>query len=957
MSADELHAEAAQTGDMRRYARLLRYLRPHLGWFLLAVVGFLLAAGGEAYFARLLGDIVDAFESPAAHHVWLFPALMLAAAAVRAVGAVVGDFLMSRISFRIVHVIRHELFARLVTLPSAFFDRSAQGALVSRLTYNTAQLRDTVTDAVKIVIQDGGKVIVLLAFMLYANWLLTLIFLAVAPVVGSIVRYASRRFRRISRRIQRSMGDVTQIASETVSGYRVMRTFGGEPYERDRFVAASERNRRQNLKMAATKAVSTQTIQLLVAVALALLVGFLFQPDLATGMSAGDLIAYLGYAGLLANPIKKLSEVNARLQRGLAAAEDVFWQLDQTPEADTGERTVERAEGRIEFRNVSFRYEEAGRDALEGVSFTLEPGETVALVGRSGAGKSTLASLIARFYDATDGTILLDGAPVEDYTLASLRAQIALVTQDVTLFNDTLRRNIAYGRLARASDDEIDRAVHGAHVDQFVDDLSAGLDTVLGDDGVLLSGGQRQRVAIARALLKDAPILILDEATSALDPESERHIRDALDAAMRGRTTLVIAHRLSTIENADRIVVLAEGRVAEIGRHAELIAAGGAYAQLYRSQFANGDEAEPPAPPAAPGPAVREPTVPPRTALERSWYGRRWWTMLLRPLATLFAAVVGYRRRRFRAGRAATWRAPVPVVVVGNVTVGGTGKSPLVIWLANWLRAQGASPGVVLRGYRRRRRPRVRYPLLVTAGTAASRAGDEAVMIARATGAPVVVAPDRVAAVRHLLDRTSCDVVLCDDGLQHYALERDLEIAVLDGDRGVGNGCCLPAGPLREPVSRLADVDLVIANGAATGLAAPEHTMAVRPVAFRNLASGATVAPRRFAEDVTNAAGGAVYAVSAIGNPARFHRTLAELGLAPVERSFPDHHAFVEADFAVPEAVPEGACVVMTEKDAARIAELPNVSDGWWALEVAMEPDADFQAAVAEALRSRGVDV
>ena len=953
MSADALPADAPQTGDMRRYARLLRYLRPHLGWFLLAVVGFLLAAGGEAYFARLLGDIVDAFESPAMHHVWLFPVLMLAAAAVRAVGAVVGDFLMSRISFRIVHVIRHELFARLVTLPSAFFDRSAQGALVSRLTYNTAQLRDTVTDAVKIVIQDGGKVLVLLAFMLYANWMLTLIFLAVAPVVGSIVRYASRRFRRISRGVQRSMGDVTRIASETVSGYRVMRTFGGESYERDRFVAASERNRRQNLKMAATKAVSTQTIQLLVAIALALLVGLLFQPGVAAGMSSGDLIAYIGYAGLLANPIKKLSEVNARLQRGLAAAEDVFWQLDQTPEADTGERTVERAVGRIEFRDVSFRYEEAGRDALERVSLTVEPGETVALVGRSGAGKSTLASLIARFYDTTGGTILLDGAPVEEYMLANLREQIALVTQDVTLFNDTLRRNIAYGRLAEASDEEIERAVHGSHVDQFVDDLSAGLDTVLGDDGVLLSGGQRQRVAIARALLKDAPILILDEATSALDPESERHIRDALDQAMRGRTTLVIAHRLSTIENADRIVVLADGRVAETGRHADLIAAGGAYAQLYRSQFANGDEADGPTGTPAPAPVARAPAVPPRTALEQSWYAHRWWTPLLRPLGALFAALVRYRRRRFRAGRGAAWRAPVPVVVVGNVTVGGTGKSPLVIWLANWLRGQGASPGIVLRGYRRRRRPRVRYPLLVTAGTPASRAGDEAVMIARATGAPVVVAPDRVAAVRHLLDHASCDVVLCDDGLQHYALDRDVEIAVLDGDRGVGNGCCLPAGPLREPASRLAEVDLVIANGAATGLAAPEYTMEVRPVAFRNLASGATVPAERFTERIASARGGTVHAVSAIGNPERFHRTLRELGLAPVRRSFPDHHPFVAADLAVP----EGACIVVTEKDAARIAELSNVSDDCWALEVVMVPDADFQAAVAEALRSRGVDV
>ena len=950
MSVDETPAaDAPTTGDLRRYRRLLGYLKPHVGWFLVAVVGFLLAAGGEAYFARLLGDIVDAYEAKDASDAWLFPLLMLVAAAVRAVGAVVGDFLMSRISFRIVHVIRHELFARLVTLPSAFFDRSAQGSLVSRLTYNTAQLRDTVTDAVKIVIQDGGKVIVLLAFMLYANWMLTLIFLAVAPVVGAIVRYASRRFRRISRRIQSSMGDATQIASEAVSGYRVMRIFGGEAYERDRFVAASESNRRQNLKMAATKAVSTQTIQLLVAIALALLVGLLFQPGVAAGMSSGDLIAYIGYAGLLANPIKKLSEVNARLQRGLAAAEDVFWQLDQTPEPDTGTRAVERVRGRIEFRNVSFRYEEAGRDALRDVSFTVEPGETVALVGRSGAGKSTLASLIARFYDATDGTILLDGAPVEEYTLAALREQIALVTQQVTLFNDTLRRNIAYGRLAEATDDEIAGAVRGAHVDQFVDDLAAGLDTVLGDDGVLLSGGQRQRVAIARALLKDAPILILDEATSALDAESERHVRAALDAAMRGRTTLVIAHRLSTIENADRIVVLADGGVVETGRHEELMGAGGAYAQLYRSQFANGSEEMASAGPPAEQTGSAVPVPRPRTTLERAWYGGARWTVFLRPLAALFAALAARRRRQFRSGRRATWRAPVPVVVVGNITVGGTGKSPLVIWLANWLRARGRSPGIVLRGYRRGRRSRVRYPLSVTPTTPASAAGDEAVMIARATGAPVVAAPDRVAAARHLLERNACDVVLCDDGLQHYALQRDVEIIVLDGERGIGNGHCLPAGPLREPPARLAEVDLVIANGRATGLAAREHTMAMRPVAFRNLRSGETLPAESFAERVT----GALHAVSGIGNPARFHHALTGLGLVPVHRAFGDHHAFVEADLSVP----AGGCVVVTEKDAVKIAEFPTVPEDCWVLEASAAPSAECEAAVAEALRARGLDV
>ena len=945
-------AAGAQPGDFALYRRLLGYLTPHLGWFLLAVVGFLAAAGGEAAFARLLGDIVDAYENRDAKDALLFPLLMLAAAFVRAGGAVAGEFLMARISQRVVHELRRDLFEKLLTLPSAFFERAAQGALVSRLTYTTAQLRDTVTDAVKIVVADGGKVLVLLGMMLYANWQLTLIFLAVAPIVAAIVRYASGRFRRISRRMQTAMGDVTHIASEAVSGHRIMRAFGGEAYERGRFVAASDRNRRQNVKMAATKASSAHVIQLLVAGALALLVALLFRSQVAAAMSSGDLVAYLGYAALLANPIKKLSEVNARLQRGLAAAEEVFWQIDQKPERDVGERVVERAAGRIEFRNVSFRYDGASRNALQAVSFAVAPGQILAVVGPSGAGKTTLASLIARFYDVTEGDILLDGQPVQSYALACLRGQIALVPQQATLFNDTLRRNIAYGRLGGAGAAEVERAVRDAHVDAFLKDLPDGLDTLVGDDGARLSGGQRQRVAIARALLKDAPILILDEATSALDATSERHIQSALDAAMQGRTTIVIAHRLSTIERADAILVLDDGRVAEIGRHEQLVQAGGVYAELYESQFANGAMAES-SPgtgggerlPAAAGESLMERRA---GALERAWYAKRLWPRLLTPLAWLFGFVAHRRRRRFLDGKAPSWRAPVPVVIIGNLTVGGVGKTPLTIWLANWLQARGKRPGVVSRGYLGpgRRLAKRRYPMRITSQTPASLAGDEAALIVRRAGCPVVVAPDRAAAAQHLLETTDCDVVLSDDGLQHYQLARDVEIAVLDGERGFGNGLCLPAGPMREPPARLREVDLVVANGAATGLANTEYTMATRAVAFRNLATGEQVPARGFANRVE----GPLYAVSGIGNPDRFHRTLAELGLAPIARAYPDHHPFVPADLDAP----PGAWLVVTEKDAGKLAALP-LPGNCWALQIEMRPSAEFEQALEAVLRRADV--
>jgi ATP-binding cassette, subfamily B, bacterial MsbA len=936
-----------QAGDWAIYKRLLKYVGPMWPLVIVALIGFVIGNSAEAYFARLFGDVIEALEDRDGRHWIYFPILMMAAVLLRAVGEFVGEFFLSRISFRVVHQLRCELFDQLLLLPSAYFDRSSRGHLVSRITFNVAQLRDTSTDVSKTLIQDGSKVLILVGAMFWTNWRLTLTFLCIAPIVAIVVSYASDRFRRISRNIQSSMGDVTHVASEAVNGYRIVRVFGGESYERNRFRRASAFNSRQNLKMVATKVASTQIIQMFVAIAIAVLIALLFQPNVAGDMRAGDVVFFVGLAGLLANPIKKLSEVNARLQRGLAAAEDIFLQLDQVTEQDAGEVEIARAQGRIEFRDVRFRYDRSKDDVLRGIDVVIEPGQTVALVGRSGSGKSTLVSLLPRFYDATGGVILLDDRPLSDYRLDNLRDQFALVTQDVVLFNDTLERNVAYGALEDVSRERLQHAISRAHVAEFLTDLPAGLDTVVGENGVMLSGGQRQRVAIARALLKDAPILILDEATSALDSEAEKHIQSALEAVMRGRTTLVIAHRLSTIERADIILVLDGGCIAERGGHAELLAKDGIYASLYRSQFRDGALPAPrqavPAAAPLPAPVSSRSYEGDAAGLARAWYGNQRWPRLLRPLSGAYGWAMRRRRNRYLSGAASSWRAPVPVVVVGNISVGGTGKSPFVIWLVKWLLERGFRPGIVSRGYGGRAR---RYPLFVEPATSAAEAGDEAPMIVQRTGAPMTVAPDRVAAVKALLEAADCDIVIADDGLQHYALARDVEIAVIDGLRKFGNGLCLPAGPLREPEERLHTVDWIVVNGPATGLVDVEWSMRVRPTAYVNVLDGRRMPPDAFA-------GRIAHAVSGIGNPSRFFDTLLDVGVDPLMHNLPDHHDFEPADVMFEDDLP----IIVTEKDATKlraldIAELP---PDLWYLEIDIELSADAEASLQALFAERNI--
>ncbi|PKO71716.1 MAG: lipid A export permease/ATP-binding protein MsbA [Betaproteobacteria bacterium HGW-Betaproteobacteria-14] len=571
------------------YIRLLTYVRPYVGWFAVSIAGFVVFASAQPMLASVLKYFVDGLIDPAGaslgglQMMHAVPLLIVLIAAWQGVGSYLGNYFLARVSMGVVHDLRVALFDSLLTLPDRYFDMHNSGHLISRITFNVTMVTGAATDAIKVVIREGLTVVFLFAYLLWMNWRLTLVMVALLPFIALLVVSASRKFRKQAKKIQVAMGDVTHVASEAIQGHRIVRSFGGEPYEQRRFLEASSNNMNRQLRMVRTGSVYTPMLQLLIFSAMGVL--FFLVLWLRGEASPGELVAYITAAGLLPKPIRQLSEVSSTIQKGVAAAESIFEQLDTPAETDSGTVSRERVSGRLEVRDLSFRYPGGERPVLDGISFTIEPGQMVALVGRSGSGKSTLANLIPRFYHHDQGQILIDGTDVEQYVLRNLRRHVAIVTQQVTLFNDTVANNIAYGDLAGAPRADVERAAEAAFAREFIDQLPEGFDTLVGENGVLLSGGQRQRLAIARALLKDAPILILDEATSALDTESERHIQAALDRVMRGRTTLVIAHRLSTIERADTIMVMDQGRIVERGSHADLLALNGHYAKLHAMQF------------------------------------------------------------------------------------------------------------------------------------------------------------------------------------------------------------------------------------------------------------------------------------------------------------------------------------------------------------------------------------
>lgn len=568
------------------YFRLLGYIKSSWLIFMVSIFGYLMYSAMEPALAALLKHIVDVVSSGSmSENRFLIPLAILGIFLFRGVGTFLGSYFMAKIANKVVYDLRTTMFDKLVLLPSSYYNDMPSGRLLSKLTYDTEQVIGAVTSAVKTLLREGFTVIGLLSYMLYTNWKLSLLFLLIIPVIGLVVSYASKRFRKLSKNIQNAMGGVSDVASESIKGQEVVKIFGGFEYERKRFSKAAEDNRRSQMKMELTKALNIPVVQFLVAIALAVLIWLALDPTLSAQMSAGDFVAFIGAAGMLSKPARQLTDVNSILQKGIAAAQSIFEFLDMEEEVDGGKKALPSAKGNIEWRGLSFKYPNTERLALDSINLCVPAGKTLALVGRSGGGKSTMANLIPRLYDVTDGELLIDEHDIREYPLRSLRSQIALVNQNVVLFNGSIRDNIAYGYLRDASEQDVIEAAKAANAWEFIQELDQGLDTVVGENGVLLSGGQRQRIAIARAILKNAPILILDEATSALDTESERAIQQALDGLMKNRTTIAIAHRLSTIENADIIAVVDHGTIIESGSHAELLAKNGAYANLHQKQF------------------------------------------------------------------------------------------------------------------------------------------------------------------------------------------------------------------------------------------------------------------------------------------------------------------------------------------------------------------------------------
>jgi subfamily B ATP-binding cassette protein MsbA len=574
-----------KSSGLQTYFRLFKYFRSLIIPFIVSIIGFAAFAASQPMLAKLMEMVIEAINAKDVAARWTLPLMAIVIFIFRGIGSFFGSYYNAYVGGRLITNIRIDMFNHLTTLPAQYYSTHSNGEIFQRVTSSVNLISQAFTGALKVMIREGLTIVFLLVYIFYLNWRLSLTFLAIAPFLLLTIRYTTKRFRSLTKKSESIGANMIQTVSEVISGYEIMRIFGGESYEKQRHEQAVNASFNNTMKSTKLASLSTPVIQLLVAASLAAIIFLLLQPQTLANNSAGELIGYLTAVALLPKSMKQLSGLGVVFQRGIIGAELIFELLDTKSELDHGTHENQRVKGRIAVNSVSFRYNKEQDIVLDNISFDIVPGEMVALVGKSGSGKSTLAALLQRFYDVDSGVISIDGVDIRDYKLANLRKQIALVSQNLVLFNDTIRNNIAYGNMRGASDAQVLDAARRAHATEFIEKLPQGLDTLIGDKGLQLSGGQRQRIAIARAFLKDAPILILDEATSALDNQSEQYIQEALSDIMQGRTTIVIAHRLSTIEKADTILVMSQGKILEQGSHQTLLDKKGLYASLYLKEF------------------------------------------------------------------------------------------------------------------------------------------------------------------------------------------------------------------------------------------------------------------------------------------------------------------------------------------------------------------------------------
>ena len=890
-----------KSGSLRR---ILGYTYRYRWSFLISVFGFIAFAAADIAAVEWIRRIISYIDSNDESLNTLLAMSLIFIAIGRGFGFFIGNYFMSRVGFGIVHDLRAELFQKLHDLPKSYFDANQSGQLINRITFTTTQVSGAASNAVKTFVREGFLLVGLFIYLSILNFKLTLLLVGTAPLIALIVYVAGKRLKKLATKIQTAMGDVTHIASEAVDGHVEIKSFNAEDYENNRFFKANTSNKNQNLKLEATGNLATPIIQILVSISLSLVAYFALGSQLGITLDAQTFVAFFTASGLMAKPIRQLSNINMIVQKGLAAANEIFDQLDQQDENNSGDIDAPIS-GDIDFNNVSFSYNTGGL-IIDNISFSIAKNETIAIVGKSGSGKSTIANLIPRFYNHTSGDILIDGISINDYSLKHLRSSISIVNQSPSLFNDTIAKNIAYG------DDEIDveklkQSANQAGCTEFIESLPEGFESEIGDDGVLLSGGQRQRLAIARAFYKDSPIIILDEATSSLDTESELIVQEALEKLITNRTTIVIAHRLSTIENASRIIVLDNGVISETGTHAELLNNDGIYQSLYKNKFEDSPKEK------LKISKSTELYIPEfedeynSSLVVDSWYKKSLWLYLLLPFSLIFSYITNRRRRKFVKSKKLNHKTSIPLIVVGNLTIGGTGKTPLVAYIASELAKKGYKPGLVSRGYG----GKFRETLPVTSDTPVRQTGDEAQILSK-LNLPFYIDKNRVRAVKILEENHDCDVIISDDGLQHYNMNRDIEIVVIDGKRRFGNNLTFPAGPLRETKTRLNSVDFIVNNSGPTQ--ENEYLMNVSPAKFVHLKSGKSYPIKKWPMHKQ------VHAVAGLGNPGRFFDLLARLGFEIIRHPFPDHHNFDESDIFYLDHLP----IIMTEKDASKCRQFDN---------------------------------